>query len=133
MIDEPVVNASLRISEKSGAPAEIYHFKQSGRKNWQKIDAAIARVEAARAKGLRNRRVLIRHALRNATIPLTTIARTMSTSAMKQPRATARNPDFTTPVGASNGPSFCSFAWQLSQSRTSGPAGRTGRSRSGSC
>ena len=43
----------IEISEKSGAPAEIYHFKQSGRDNWHKIDAAIGRVEAARAKGLR--------------------------------------------------------------------------------
>lgn len=30
-------------------------------------------VRTARAKGLRNRRVMIRHALRNATIPLTTV------------------------------------------------------------
>ena len=37
----------------SGGPAEIYHFKQSGRANWGKLDAAIARVEAARAAGLR--------------------------------------------------------------------------------
>jgi N-acyl-D-amino-acid deacylase len=41
------------ISLISGAPAEIYHFKQSGRPNWGKIDAAIARVESARAAGLR--------------------------------------------------------------------------------
>src|SRR5687768_17885536 len=33
--------------------AEIYHLKQSGRDNWGKIGAAIARVEAARARGLR--------------------------------------------------------------------------------
>jgi N-acyl-D-amino-acid deacylase len=47
------IDELVEISEKSGAPAEIYHFKQSGRDNWHKIGAAIARVEAARARGLR--------------------------------------------------------------------------------
>ncbi|HEY0628263.1 MAG TPA: D-aminoacylase, partial [Sphingomicrobium sp.] len=47
------IDELIEISAKSGAPAEIYHFKQSGRENWRKIDAAIARVEAARAKGQR--------------------------------------------------------------------------------
>ena len=47
------IDELIEIAEKSGAPAEIYHFKQSGRANWTKIDAAIARVEAARARGLR--------------------------------------------------------------------------------
>jgi N-acyl-D-amino-acid deacylase len=43
----------VEISRKSGAPAEIYHYKQAGRENWGKIDAAIAKVNAARASGLR--------------------------------------------------------------------------------
>ena len=47
------IDELIEISRRSGAPAEIYHFKQSGRENWPKIDAAIARVEAARAAGLR--------------------------------------------------------------------------------
>jgi N-acyl-D-amino-acid deacylase len=47
------IDELVEIAERSGAPAEIYHFKQSGRANWDKIDAAIARVEAARARGLR--------------------------------------------------------------------------------
>jgi len=47
------IDELVAISEASGAPAEIYHFKQSGRPNWGKIDAAIARVESARARGLR--------------------------------------------------------------------------------
>jgi N-acyl-D-amino-acid deacylase len=47
------IDELVEISRKSGAPAEIYHFKQSGRANWSKIDAAIAKVEAARASGLR--------------------------------------------------------------------------------
>ena len=47
------IDELIEISRRSGAPAEIYHFKQSGRKNWGKIDDAIRRVEAARAQGLR--------------------------------------------------------------------------------
>ena len=47
------IDELIQISKESGAPAEIYHFNQSGRKHWNKIDAAIARVEAARAAGLR--------------------------------------------------------------------------------
>ncbi|HEX6375758.1 MAG TPA: D-aminoacylase [Allosphingosinicella sp.] len=47
------IDELVAISEASGAPAEIYHFKQSGRSNWGKLDAAIARVEAARARGLK--------------------------------------------------------------------------------
>ncbi len=41
------------ISRRSGAPAEIYHLKASGKENWGKLDAALARIEAARASGLR--------------------------------------------------------------------------------
>jgi N-acyl-D-amino-acid deacylase len=47
------IDELIAISEASGAPAEIYHFKQSGQRNWGKIGDAIARVEAARARGLR--------------------------------------------------------------------------------
>src|SRR3954469_3983974 len=47
------IDELIEISRASGAPAEIYHFKQAGRPNWDKIDAAIARVEAARAHGQR--------------------------------------------------------------------------------
>ena len=47
------IDELIAISEKSGASAEIYHFKQSGKENWSKIDGAIARVEAARARGLK--------------------------------------------------------------------------------
>ena len=47
------IDELIEISRKSGAPAEIYHFKQSGRDNWHKIDAAIARVEQARGAGHR--------------------------------------------------------------------------------
>ena len=47
------IDELVEISRRSGAPAEIYHYKQSGRDNWTKIGAAIARVEAARAAGHR--------------------------------------------------------------------------------
>src|SRR5437588_8145693 len=43
----------VAISRQSGAPAEIYHYKQAGTENWGKIDAAIAKVNQARASGQR--------------------------------------------------------------------------------
>jgi len=47
------IDELITISRDSGAPAEIYHFKQAGKPNWDKLDAAIAKVEAARAGGQR--------------------------------------------------------------------------------
>jgi len=47
------VDELIEISRRSGAPAEIYHLKASGRDNWGKLDTVIAHVEAARAKGQR--------------------------------------------------------------------------------
>ncbi len=47
------VDELIEISRVSGAPAEIYHLKASGRPNWNKLDTAIAHVEAARARGQR--------------------------------------------------------------------------------
>lgn len=47
------IDELIEISRRSGAPAEIYHLKASGKDNWEKLDAAIARIEAARAAGLR--------------------------------------------------------------------------------
>ena len=43
----------IKISRDSGAPAEIYHFKQAGQPNWSKLEPMIARVNAARASGQR--------------------------------------------------------------------------------
>jgi N-acyl-D-amino-acid deacylase len=43
----------IEISRRSGAPAEIFHMKTSGRDNWGQEDAFIGRIEAARAKGQR--------------------------------------------------------------------------------
>jgi N-acyl-D-amino-acid deacylase len=42
----------ITISRESGARAEIYHLKASGRSNWHKFPAAIEKVEAARADGV---------------------------------------------------------------------------------
>jgi len=47
------IDELIQISKESGAPAEIYHFKQGGEPNWGKLDAAVAKVEAARAAGQR--------------------------------------------------------------------------------
>jgi len=47
------VDELIAIARASGGPAEIYHLKQAGRGNWGKLDAVIARVEAARASGVR--------------------------------------------------------------------------------
>jgi N-acyl-D-amino-acid deacylase len=47
------IDELITIARRSGGPAEIYHLKQSGRANWDKLDAAVARIEAARAEGLR--------------------------------------------------------------------------------
>jgi N-acyl-D-amino-acid deacylase len=43
----------IRISREANLPAEIYHFKALGQPNWGKMDAAIAKVEAARRAGLK--------------------------------------------------------------------------------
>src|SRR5438270_2594707 len=47
------IDELVTISRDAHSPAEIYHYKQSGRDNWGKIDAAIARVNDARAHGQR--------------------------------------------------------------------------------
>ena len=50
---EEAVQESIDIAEASGAPAEIYHFKQAGRDNWSKLDRELAMINAARARGIR--------------------------------------------------------------------------------
>jgi N-acyl-D-amino-acid deacylase len=47
------VDELIAISRAAGVPAEIYHLKAAGTENWAKIDTVIARIEAARAEGLR--------------------------------------------------------------------------------
>jgi N-acyl-D-amino-acid deacylase len=45
------VDELRRISREGGVPAEIYHLKQAGRDNWDKLDRVIDMVEGARASG----------------------------------------------------------------------------------
>jgi N-acyl-D-amino-acid deacylase len=47
------VQETIDISRASGAPAEIYHLKVAGQRNWGKIDALIRTVEEARSHGTR--------------------------------------------------------------------------------
>jgi N-acyl-D-amino-acid deacylase len=47
------VQETVDIARASGAPAEIYHLKAAGRRNWGKIDGLIAAVEKARGEGTR--------------------------------------------------------------------------------
>jgi N-acyl-D-amino-acid deacylase len=46
------IDEVVRISREAKIPAEIYHFKAAGKTHWSKMDAAIAKVEAARREGL---------------------------------------------------------------------------------
>jgi len=45
------VDEAIRIGREGGVPTEIYHLKASGLRNWDKMPAAIARIDAARAAG----------------------------------------------------------------------------------
>ena len=46
------VEELLRVAREAKVPAEIYHLKAAGQKNWPKMDRVIAMVEAARSEGL---------------------------------------------------------------------------------
>ena len=43
----------IDIARRSGGPAEMFHMKQAGQGNWDKLPAMVAKIEAARAAGLR--------------------------------------------------------------------------------
>ncbi|MBX2946849.1 MAG: D-aminoacylase [Cyclobacteriaceae bacterium] len=47
------VNETIRIAREANIPAEIYHLKFAGQRNWNKIDSVINMIEAARREGLR--------------------------------------------------------------------------------
>ena len=47
------VEELITIAREAGVPAEIYHLKAAGQPNWPKMDAVLARVNAARADGLK--------------------------------------------------------------------------------
>ena len=50
---EEAVEELIRISREAGLPAEIYHLKAAGQRNWPKMKKVIAMVEAARREGLK--------------------------------------------------------------------------------
>src|SRR2546429_238036 len=45
------VQETVDIARTSGAPAEIYHLKAAGKRNWNKLDALIHEVQQARTAG----------------------------------------------------------------------------------
>ncbi|MGO9828571.1 MAG: N-acyl-D-amino-acid deacylase family protein [Myxococcaceae bacterium] len=50
---EEAVAETIAIAKASGAPAEIYHLKFSGKSNWNKIDRVLSQIETARRSGIR--------------------------------------------------------------------------------
>ena len=50
---EEAVDEILRIAREAGVRAEIYHLKAAGEPNWPKMDRVIAKLEKARAEGVR--------------------------------------------------------------------------------
>jgi N-acyl-D-amino-acid deacylase len=46
------IDEAIEIGREGGVPVEIYHLKAAGRRNWAKAGDAIARIAAAREKGL---------------------------------------------------------------------------------
>jgi N-acyl-D-amino-acid deacylase len=46
------VDELVRIAREAKIPAEIYHLKAAGERNWPKMDKVIAMVEKARGEGL---------------------------------------------------------------------------------
>ncbi|MBT8084372.1 MAG: D-aminoacylase [Woeseia sp.] len=50
---EEAVQELIKIASLSGAPAEIYHLKASGKNNWHKLGNVFDMIESARAVGLR--------------------------------------------------------------------------------
>ena len=47
------IDELLTIADNSGIRSEIYHLKQSGKNNWNKLDRVIKKIDSARAKGLK--------------------------------------------------------------------------------
>ena len=43
----------IRIAREAHVPAEIYHLKAAGQRNWDKMDRVIAMIDAARREGLK--------------------------------------------------------------------------------
>ena len=48
----PALDEIITIAREARVRAEIYHLKAAGRSNWPKLDAAVAKIELARATGV---------------------------------------------------------------------------------
>ena len=48
----PALDEAIRIGAEANIPVEIFHLKMAGKPNWGKMRDIIARIEAARARGL---------------------------------------------------------------------------------
>ena len=46
------IDELIQISKEANLPAEVYHLKASTKSNWDKLDAAIAKIDSARNSGL---------------------------------------------------------------------------------
>lgn len=46
------IDELIQISKEASLPAEVYHLKASSKSNWEKLDAAIAKIDSARNVGL---------------------------------------------------------------------------------
>ena len=47
------IDEVITISREGGLPAEIYHLKLAGKRNWDRLPEVVAQIEDARASGLR--------------------------------------------------------------------------------
>jgi N-acyl-D-amino-acid deacylase len=47
------IEEMIRIAREAELPVEIYHLKAAGQSNWNKLDAALAKIEQARKEGVR--------------------------------------------------------------------------------
>lgn len=46
------IDELLRVAKEANIRSEIYHFKQVGKTNWDKLDKAVAKIDSARVAGL---------------------------------------------------------------------------------
>jgi N-acyl-D-amino-acid deacylase len=46
------IDELLKVAKEANIRSEIYHFKQVGKTNWDKLDRAVAKIDSARAAGL---------------------------------------------------------------------------------
>src|ERR1700720_2592404 len=49
------IDELIRISREANIPAEVYHIKAAGQKNWPKLDEFLTRIEKAQKEGLKSR------------------------------------------------------------------------------